>query len=477
MKLRHLLFIGLASAVLFAGCKEEEETTGTPSITIDPTSLTFAQGGETKSITLTASRDWVVEVPSAVQEWLTVSPTSGSASNDPQTITIEAQANTGANRNAQLVFNASLVSATLQVSQEGPEGETDGINNVTVKEFLAASVDDSDTAPLYRITGTLVYVRSFNYGNVYIEDETGVVYAYGLCSDENLTYQSYGDIEGLTVGDQITVVGKRGYHENAGDELVDCYHESHTDAVITPTISNISIADFLEAEVSYSQKNYYRLTGTISEISDSYAGELTISDEEGSSVLVYNMTADNSFTYASFGELGLNVGDVLTLVGCRGEHNGSPQVVNGYYESHEDGEDPTPEPEYPWTLGSSAYTENASNINGESKTVLKLGTSSKSGDATINVPSGTKSFTVYAVSWKGKPSKLTFSGVDGLSPTEITPAANDGATGNAPYPNGITVSDSDKYTFTFTTALVSDTQITVTSEARNLLWDFEFVSE
>lgn len=477
MKLRNLLFIGLASAALFAGCKEDDPVSGSPSISIDPTSLEFAQGGETKSITLMSTRDWVVEVPAAAQEWLTVSPTSGSASNDPQTVTIEAKANTKANRSAQLVFNASLVSAPLSVSQEGPEGETDGIKNVTVEEFIAASVDDSETAQLYRLTGTLVYVRSFNYGNVYIEDETGVVYAYGLCSDESLTYQSYGDIEGLTVGDRITVVGKRGYNASAGDELVDCYHESHTDAIISPTISDISIKDFLRAEVSYSQKNYYRLTGTISAISDSYSGELTISDGEGSSVLVYDMTADNTFTYGSFGNLGLNVGDVLTLVGCRGEYQGTAQVVNGYYESHEDGEDPTPEPEYPWTLGSSAYTENASNINGESKTVLKLGTSSKSGDATINVPSGTKSFTVYAVSWKGKPSKLTFSGADGLSPTEITPAANNGATGNAPYADGITVSDSDKYTFNFTTALVSDTQITVTSEKRNLLWDFEFVSE
>ena len=128
-------------------------------------------------------------------------------------------------------------------------------------------------------------------------------------------------------------------------------------------------------------------------------------------------------------------------------------------------------PTYVWTLGTSAYTETAV-VNGTEKDVLKLGTSSKSGDATITVPSGTKSMTFYAVSWKDKPSDLTFSGVDGINPATVSPAANDGASNNPPYT--ITVTDTDQYTVTFASALSAETQIKVESSKRNILWDFEF---
>lgn len=189
MKLRNLLFIGLASAALFAGCKEEDPATGTPSITIDPTSLTFAQGGETKSITLTASRDWVVEVPAAAKEWLTVSPPSGPASNDPQTITIEAQANTGANRNVQLVFNASLVSATLQVSQEGPEG--------------GSAFEDFDNAEVGAAVTAEGVVVGINNRGVIINEKSSNLCVY---------YNETNTPPTVKIGDRVSVSGTKDEH-------------------------------------------------------------------------------------------------------------------------------------------------------------------------------------------------------------------------------------------------------------------------
>ena len=67
---------------------------------------------------------------------------------------------------------------------------------------------------------------------------------------------------------------------------------------------------------------------------------------------------------------------------------------------------------------------------------------------------------------------MTFSGIDGISPVTVSPAANDGATANPPYT--ITVSDSDKYTVSFSSALGEAAVITVTSTKRNILWDFNF---
>ena len=582
MKIKNLFFIGFAAMSLFVACEEkEDEISGTPSIELSTNTLEFEQAADSETITLTANRDWVVEVPSSASSWLKVSPTSGSASDEPQTITIEVTENEGINRSAELEFNASLVSDKLKITQKGPGGEidTDGINDVTVAEFIAAEVNDGDDAPLYRITGTLTYVRSSRYGNVYIEDNTGTVYAYGLCSDENLTYESYGDIEGLTIGDKVTVVGKRGEHESEGVELVDCYYESHEDAFINPTPKEVSLADFLAAEVSYSMDAYYQITGTITKIENATYGNIYIEDEAGTEVYIYGVAENNQLINASFGNIeGLNAGDIITVIGCRGEHKGSAQMVNGYYVSHIDGEEPEPEvpgeimkvtvkefleknvddnvyyqltgtianltnatdgnfdlvdetgtvyvyglkasqdasnqsfgelglkegdivtlvgtraefkgkaqvggayyishepgepvvSEFPWTLGEKAYTEEAT-VNGETKTVLKLGTSKLSGDATLTVPAGTKSMTFYAVSWKGAPSDLTFSGADGMSPATVSPAANEGASDNSPYT--ITVSDTDKYTVTFASALAADTAIKVVSSKRNILWDFVF---
>ena len=582
MKIKNLFFIGFAATSLFVACEEkEDEISSNPSIELSVNTLEFEQAADSETITLTANRDWVVEVPSSASSWLKVSPTSGSASDEPQTITIEVTENEGINRSAELEFNASLVSDKLKITQKGPGGEidTDGINDVTVAEFIAAEVNDGDDAPLYRITGTLTYVRSSRYGNVYIEDNTGTVYAYGLCSDENLTYESYGDIEGLTIGDKVTVVGKRGEHESEGVELVDCYYESHEDAFINPTPKEVSLADFLAAEVSYSMDAYYQITGTITKIENATYGNIYIEDEAGTEVYIYGVAENNQLINASFGNIeGLNAGDIITVIGCRGEYNGSAQMVNGYYVSHVNGEEPEPEvpgeimkvtvkefleknvddnvyyqltgtianltnatygnfdlvdetgtvyvyglkasqdasnqsfgelglkegdivtlvgkraefkgeaqvgdayyishepgepvvSEFPWTLGEKAYTEEAT-VNGETKTVLKLGTSKLSGDATLTVPAGTKSMTFYAVSWKGVPSDLTFSGADGMSPATVSPAANEGASDNSPYT--ITVSDTDKYTVTFASALAADTAIKVVSSKRNILWDFVF---
>lgn len=347
MKIKNLFFIGFAAMSLFVACEEkEDEISGTPSIELSTNTLEFEQAADSETITLTANRDWVVEVPSSASSWLKVSPTSGSASDEPQTITIEVTENEGINRSAELEFNASLVSDKLKITQKGPGGEidTDGINDVTVAEFIAAEVNDGDDAPLYRITGTLTYVRSSRYGNVYIEDNTGTVYAFGLCSDENLAYESYGDIEGLTIGDKVTVVGKRGEHESEGVELVDCYYESHEDAFINPTPKEVSLADFLAAEVSYSMDAYYQITGTITKIENATYGNIYIEDEAGTEVYIYGVAENNQLINASFGNIeGLNAGDIITVIGCRGEYDGSAQMVNGYYVSHVDGEEPEPE--------------------------------------------------------------------------------------------------------------------------------------
>lgn len=89
---------------------------------------------------------------------------------------------------------------------------------------------------------------------------------------------------------------------------------------------------------------------------------------------------------------------------------------------------------------------------------LKFGTSKVYGEGTITLPAGTTRVTYYAVAWKENPSKLEFS-VDGTVVATQAIAANDGATGNSPYT--ITVTDSDKYTVSLSSALTAETKVTV----------------
>ena len=104
-----------------------------------------------------------------------------------------------------------------------------------------------------------------------------------------------------------------------------------------------------------------------------------------------------------------------------------------------------------WTLGTNAYDNTSTGTNTQSATVngvsvpnlLKLGTGSKVGDATLHVASGTTKIGFYCVAWKGKKAQVKFS-AGGAEITTINPAANDGATGNAPY-TALNVADSDYY--------------------------------
>jgi len=117
-----------------------------------------------------------------------------------------------------------------------------------------------------------------------------------------------------------------------------------------------------------------------------------------------------------------------------------------------------------WALGSSAF-EGIATVNGfDNIKVLKLGTSSKIGNAAVVVPKGTKSVSFYGVSWKGKPTSVQV--LFGETPLYTQAlAANEGASYNSPYT--ITVTDSDYYTMTLPETLTDDVTVTVTTTGSN----------
>ena len=90
-------------------------------------------------------------------------------------------------------------------------------------------------------------------------------------------------------------------------------------------IIQCSIADFLAAPVGNTQ---YRLTGVITSVANKSYGNVYIRDWSGETY-VYGIGAKGDFE-----KLGLKPGDVVTLVGKRGEYKGTAQMAGGQHESH-----------------------------------------------------------------------------------------------------------------------------------------------
>ena len=124
MKLKYLFWGALASLAVFAACEEPEQNLGTPDIGLSVTEMTFDTAGGEQTLTVTATRDWMVETDA---DWVVVSPESGSASAEAQTVTVSVLENTGLDREVDLKFTIGMKSKYLTVSQVGPGGSAEAL--------------------------------------------------------------------------------------------------------------------------------------------------------------------------------------------------------------------------------------------------------------------------------------------------------------------------------------------------------------
>lgn len=92
-------------------------------------------------------------------------------------------------------------------AQTTPEPEQPTYTSVA--DFLAAAEDDT----IYTLKGTITSVTEYNYGNFYINDGTGEVLIWGLCSPEGAS--KYWAESGAKVGDDIIIKTVRTSYSNA----------------------------------------------------------------------------------------------------------------------------------------------------------------------------------------------------------------------------------------------------------------------
>jgi len=229
-------------------------------------------------------------------------------------------ANEGGNRTGSINFasysgnNSSAVDYTFV--QEG------SIIEATAAEINAAPAGST----VYRLTGYVSEIKNTEYGNLYIKDHSGEVYVYGTLNAAGES-KKFSDT-GIKAGDIVTVTGPVTVYKGA-NQLKNVSVEK----VIS--VSDVTVEEFLSKAVSSTE--YYRLTGTLSK-ADNYTilpyGNFNLTDATDT-VLVYGCLTGWGGAKKMFGDLGVNEGDTITLVGVRAAHNGIPQVGSAFYVSHE----------------------------------------------------------------------------------------------------------------------------------------------
>ena len=381
----------------------------------------------------------------------------------------------------EITTGSSIISINGGSSSGGDEG-SEGIKTVTIAEFLAAS--ESSTQQ-YQLTGKVASIRSSKYGNLYLKDDTGTVYVYGITATE-LAYGATSDQSfeslGVNVGDELTIVGYR-YSYSGTDEAAYCYYVSHTPEEEDSNIYEVTIAEFLAASES-SQKRY-KMTGTITSIVSYQYGNFYMEDSTGSAY-IFGLTATElgygETNDESFADLGISVGDEVTLIGYRGSYGTTDEALYSYYVSHTEGSGSSGTDTYTssisWTLVNNAQDGTSTSsygydvaqrgyINGTYvDNLLKLGNKTYQGYATFTIPAGTTAFTLYAVGWNDTSGmSLVITDSDGTTVSSNALTANDGATGEPPYT--LTVSSStDKFTVDLSSLdTSSDITLSVTSSA------------
>ena len=273
---------------------------------------TLDKAGEDFKVTLTVKGEGVtVDIPEADQSWLSVKGivTSGTKAE----ITFHANANAGGARSSSIGFTSTRGKQSSTVTAVAYQ--LGSIIECPIADFNKAEAGST----VYRLTGVITKVVKSTYGNCYIKDATGETYVFGIGAK--------GEFEkkGLKVGDVVTLTGVKDIYKGTGQ-----MKNATLEAV--KVVTKISVADFLTKK---DDKNvFYMIEGTITEFDGQKNdlktyGNFGLTDETGSAY-VYGLTAGWGGEGKKAGELGLNFGDKITIIGYHTSYKGTPQVGGAF---------------------------------------------------------------------------------------------------------------------------------------------------
>ena len=395
MKLKYLIPSVMAALMMFVSCSDDFEPTYLGEVQLSSSYVAIPESGGSTAVTVTATDNWTIDVEK-IPAWLTVAPASGGAGETTITFsaekaldgrTAELQLNCGGKTQLiNVIQGLSTVSnATCAEVIAGPDSKTyrvtgtvTSIANTTygnwylqdatgeiyiygtldakgqTKNFLSLGLEVGDEVtvegPKTTYNGTVelvdVTVVKINKSLIKVEEidpEDAVMPVEG--GEFTVTLSNKGQGVYVTVPEDAAswlsissisgnVVKFRVAANNGGDRSTNIVFKtfegkkeytceqalSQKGAIVAATV-----AEFLAAPVGDTQ---YRLTGVITKVARAEYGNVYIADYSGEAY-VYGIGAKGDFE-----KLGLKEGDIVTLVGKRGEYKGDAQMTGGQYESH-----------------------------------------------------------------------------------------------------------------------------------------------
>ena len=213
-------------------------------------------------------------------------------------------------------FAASEAAAVTATTEAEPAEE---VVYTTVAEFLAAAEDET----IYTLKGTITSVTETSYGNFYINDGTGEVLIYGLCSPEGA--QKYWAQSGAKVGDDIVIKTVRTSYNSAPQGKNAIFVELITPGTLAFWSFEATSASFTAAAAEKTiAVAIYNATSEVEAVSDNAqfsavysTGVLTISAKENTAADAIEgnitVTCGDLSQVIAVSQLGASSGDAVAV--------------------------------------------------------------------------------------------------------------------------------------------------------------------
>lgn len=394
MKLRYYI-ISLLALLAFATSCEEDAPTLLKEVQLSSSYVAIPIEGGSTSITVNATDAWTItEVPA----WLSVSPTEGAAgegiitfkadkasATNEATIKLACAGKTQYINIIQLAEKTEVTPSTCAEVIAGPDSKTYRVTgtctSIANTQYGNWYLDDG-TGSIY-IYGTVDEAGSYNWnkfgievgdkvtvegpkttynGTVELVDVSVVSVVKSLIKVEEqpaeigkeggeafakITYKGNGysfsipendkswlSISGTQVVGDTTVVTFYAQPNEGGARTTTVSFSSakgSQNSTVTATvnqagaIAEVSIAEFNAAEVGTAQ---YKITGVITSVAKAAYGNVYLKDYSGETY-VYGIGAKGDFE-----ALGLKEGDIVTVIGTRGQYGETIEMMGGQYVSH-----------------------------------------------------------------------------------------------------------------------------------------------
>lgn len=185
----------------------------------------------------------------------------------------------------------------------------------TIAEFISLA-NTKDTCIL---TGVVTNIANPQYGNFYIDDNTGTAYVYGLSN-----FTSYG----IEEGDTVIVAGVYTLY-NSTHEVVGARYISHK----KPAEAWVPVPKTISEFIALNDGKRYILRGVVSNITDHTYGRFTLTDETAD-IIVWGIDQNEDGNAFAFNASDISEGDTLSITGIYQLYNSKNEVTSAHYISH-----------------------------------------------------------------------------------------------------------------------------------------------